>query len=113
MKILLDAGTSVDKADDSGATALHYAAATGSPQCCLLLAQEGADTNRPDGRKRTPLHIASYKGQMLAGLSLLHMGADITLLDANKRTPPMAAVSGGHRSMAKILEDEARRLQLT
>lgn len=62
VKILLDAGTSVDTADDDGRTALHIASRRGHAPCVALLLGAGASVHDTDLHGMTAIHIASKHG---------------------------------------------------
>lgn len=49
----------VDQRDETGRTALHYAACSGSSECVYQLLQSGADPNMKDKKGLTPLHAAA------------------------------------------------------
>lgn len=55
---MLDAGEPIDKRDDSGCTALHFAADRGSMEAARLLISAGADINAQDADGQTPMHYA-------------------------------------------------------
>jgi ankyrin repeat protein len=62
--VLLDAGgIDVDAEDESGATALHHAAANGDPALVRLLLRHGADASHRTGSGLTPLDVARMQGQ--------------------------------------------------
>lgn len=64
VKKLLNQGTSVDKRDNAGYTALHYAARAGYVDVCKFLLSNGADINAATrSGQATALHRAAYAGQ--------------------------------------------------
>jgi TonB family protein len=58
VELLLEAGASVDRQDESGETALHLAARHGRTAAARLLLQAGADFGLRDAEERTPLYRA-------------------------------------------------------
>lgn len=70
---LLEAGASVDYADEDGWTALRAAAVGDQSQTIRLLIKEGAEVNAPG---RTALMEAAYLGNCQAVQALLEGGAD-------------------------------------
>jgi ankyrin repeat protein len=75
-RTLIAAGAEIDITDDTGRTALHYAAEAGSEEMVALLLLAGADVARVDGQGDTPLHLAVGKGHDPAARALLEAGAD-------------------------------------
>lgn len=67
MRALLDSGTAVNSADESGSTALHFAADRGQQEAVQLLLDAGADVNTQDHDGQTPLHYAAACGQQKVG----------------------------------------------
>jgi ankyrin repeat protein len=61
VKILLDRHVNVNAADDSGQTALHFAALS-MDSVVELLVKNGADLGAKDRQGRTPLDMALGKG---------------------------------------------------
>lgn len=66
MKVLLDAGASVDTQDEGGWTALHCAALHGEDACVALLVQAGADPSVKDNLGRDCYHYAGDKRSVKA-----------------------------------------------
>ncbi len=56
---MLEAGAAMNGRDDSGCTALHFAADRGNVDVARLLIQAGADVNAQDADGQTPLHYAA------------------------------------------------------
>lgn len=110
---LLAAGADVHalsmESDDSGGTALHFAAnAIGpSPGCIKLLLEAGANVGASGHAGATPLHLVAPWGSAFAAEAvamLLAVGAPVRRADDNGRTPLHAA--------AKALRAEHVRLLL-
>ncbi len=57
-KLLIEAGCDVNMEDNTGQTAIFYAAREGRVDMCDLLVSTGASVNKQDKRKQTPLHWA-------------------------------------------------------
>jgi hypothetical protein len=73
---LLEAGAQVNQ---TGWTALHYAAASGDAEIISLLLAHKADINAASPNKTTPLMMAARKGDTPVVKILLDAGADISL----------------------------------
>ncbi len=82
------------KADPSGATALHYAAAYGSVDMMKLLLDNGADAAAANRRKSTPLHWAVQDEAKVR--LLLDRGAPLNAQQVEQRTPLYQAASLGN-----------------
>ncbi|PWW77985.1 ankyrin, partial [Tuber magnatum] len=90
LKKLLDLGADVNHRSRcrSGATPLHFVAASEDKgQCTLMLINAGAEVDCPDNNKYTALHWAASHGCYLTAAVLLAMGADFTVLDNEGRSP--------------------------
>ncbi|KAJ3220104.1 Transient receptor putative cation channel sub A member 1 [Dinochytrium kinnereticum] len=97
----------VDRADNQGWTALHYAAAATKGdvfRSVQALLENGAF---PDPREYkyllTPLHMASKSGSFDAASELLKYGADAAALTSDKRTSIHFAAYGGHAKCLSVL----------
>jgi ankyrin repeat protein len=71
MKLFVAAGAKVNAANDSGNTALHYAALNGSARGVEFLAANGASLDLKNKQGKTPLELASGKGAAAAALRRL------------------------------------------
>lgn len=78
VKLLLEAGASVNLADNEGFTPLHWAAACGGTARVEALLCAGADVNASSFDGETPLHRAARFGRDDAVKCLLEAGADDT-----------------------------------
>jgi len=139
VRSLLAEGAPVDAKDESGWTALHFAAANGWTDVAALLLDRGADPNARALLDMTPLHWAAMRGRAETaglltrrgaradvrnayGMTPLHLaaddkvvgvlvaaGADVNLPDARGRTPLHTARQG---SVAKALIDRRADLRI-
>ncbi|KAJ2953625.1 hypothetical protein O0L34_g1229 [Tuta absoluta] len=76
----------VNAPDNSGYTALHYAARCGNVDTCKILLNNGADINAQTSGKATPLHKAAAAGKINTVKFLIQSGADINLQDVDGET---------------------------
>jgi ankyrin repeat protein len=77
----------IDDSDDSGRTALHWAAACSPSEAVTMLLQNGADPNRSNSRGRRPLdQTASFCVSTDNATALLKWGACVTLTENQGRT---------------------------
>jgi ankyrin repeat protein len=86
VKLLLDKGAKVDaKDDDSGLTALHYAARLGNKNAAELLIARSADINAKDKQDHTPLYFAVNQDYKVAEM-LINKGADSSIRTESGQT---------------------------
>ena len=78
--LLLDHDADVTKQDDSGRTALHFAAETGQLEVVDILLNKGAKVNIADKHHRTPLVLSALKNHYDVMLHLITSGADVAQL---------------------------------
>ena len=80
-------GADVNGADESGQTALHFAADRGNMECIQLLLEHGADVNAVDCDRISVLLTAAMSGNIDVMKLLLEKGADPDLEDEDGETP--------------------------
>lgn len=104
LESLLSGNPELAKApDNSGATPLHYAAATGETAVMRVLIAKGADVNAEKKDGVTPLHVAAALAQVEAAELLISNGADLNAVDKKGRTPLAAARRTGTGDMVRLL----------
>ncbi|XP_064106023.1 serine/threonine-protein phosphatase 6 regulatory ankyrin repeat subunit C-like [Macrobrachium nipponense] len=111
---LLANGGSARRADDNGATPLHYAVRWGGSDALLrrLLKQKG-NVNEVDRLGRTPLHYAASKSSIMSDMYILiNNGAQINVRDDRGLTPLHLAARLGNESLVRILLDNDARHDL-
>jgi len=88
---LIEKGESVDKKDEEGMTALHWAVDRGHEDLVkLLLTEFKANINAQDGDGSTPLHYAAMCEHLPLISALLQHGADPTIEDDTGETAAAA-----------------------
>ncbi len=115
-KLLLDKGANLHAVSSTGMTALHFAAAQGTPQMVKLLLAHGAmpniattdavfllETNATKGV--TPLHLAAEAGMAESVRLLLQAGAYVNTPDSEGNTPYCYAVNRHHTDCMQILHE--------
>ncbi|NXY47366.1 RAI14 protein, partial [Ceuthmochares aereus] len=90
-----------DSTDNSGKTALHYAAACGCLQAVQLLCEHKCAINIKDLDGNIPLLLAVPSGHVEVCKCLLDHGADVNTRDKNGRTPLMMACEAGSLNMVE------------
>jgi hypothetical protein len=91
VKLLLEHGADVNKANVGGVTPLHIATYHNAlPTVIELLLEDGANPNARDVNCGTPLHDASYQGSSVELVKLLlEFGADASI---KAGSPPVTAL---------------------
>jgi ankyrin repeat protein len=77
MRALLDAGATVDAANNSSETPLFLASSRGNVEQARMLLEKGADIDRPNDKQATPLYIAAQNGHVEVMQLLVEKGANI------------------------------------
>jgi ankyrin repeat protein len=87
VRFFIKRGASVDGADESGWTALHWAAAKPSLECVDALLLGGASVSAINVSGDTALHVAASRGHVEIQRLLIKAGADIKLRNNEGKTP--------------------------
>jgi len=110
VKLMLNAGASVDTRADNGRTALIFAASKGKNQTAITLLGAGADVNRRDDGGYTALMVASYGGFTETVKTLLASGADVNYKTYSVgKTALMLASEKGHKTVVELLKAAGAR----
>ena len=102
VKLLLEAGATIDLLKDTG-TALHHAAFMSFPKVMQILLIRRASLDIRDCDKRTPLLDAARRDSVECVELLVQAGADVNAEDENGRTPLFEAASNAYTSCVRIL----------
>lgn len=106
---MLRKGTPPDIQDNSGYTALHYAARNNNFEICKELLENNASVNAVTKSGRaTPLHRASTQGHVKIVELLLKSGADVDLLDADGFSALHRAVASEKIQICKLLCEKTK-----
>ncbi|KAF4556457.1 Glycerophosphocholine phosphodiesterase GDE1-like protein [Elsinoe fawcettii] len=110
VRLLVEAGVSVNYQDEQGETALHVAARFGYEDCMVALL-EGSDIQKPNlelAEKTfgwTPIFVACVDGQPVIVDLLLSAGAQVDRADVSGWKPIEHAALRGHLIIAQKLAD--------
>mmetsp|Transcript_19776 Transcript_19776/g.27601 ORF Transcript_19776/g.27601 Transcript_19776/m.27601 type:complete len:666 (+) Transcript_19776:74-2071(+) len=105
MRKLLKLGVNINAQDDSGYTALHWAAIHGRYQSINLLIKCGADVNQFDHGGWTALHYASFKGHKDCVASLLVVpDIDVQAKNSAKKTASQIATKKEVEALLKFVK---------
>ena len=107
VRVLLEAGTNLERGSASGWTALHVAARQERLDVCRLLLDWGAKVDRLNDGRDTPLHLAARHGHLSVVKLLVERGADFRLENGDGHTARDSARSGGKEEVAEWLHSLA------
>ena len=103
LRLLLEAGADIDKADCNGRTPLNVSALCGQLDCLRLLLEAGAATDKVDWHGRVALHWAASRGRIGCVRLLLEAGADKNKGDTIGFTPLHDAADCGCLDCLQLL----------
>ncbi len=106
VRILLDAGATVDSLTNRGQTPLHAAAFHGHLDIVEELIDAGADADKVDHNRDTPLFKAADSGNADLVKFLIDAGASVNGVHEDGRTPLFAAAWNNHVDAAGVLLSE-------
>jgi len=86
VKVLLDNGADPNLQDNSGSTALHYAAMNGRVDIIQLMIEHGASLDLTNDLGNTALHLSSSRSKSGAVSVLIEQGASLDLKNDNGET---------------------------
>lgn len=89
--------------DNSGYTALHYAARNGNLEACQLLLSAGANVNAQTNGGVTALHRATMMGHLNIAKLLISRNANAAIQDSDGFTSLHRAVLNGNEEIVKFL----------
>ena len=105
---LLDSGHDPDIKDNSGYTALHYAARAGHTSILKTLLSRGANPNsQTTSGHTTALHRAAYMGHLETMELLLKYGASAELTDSDGKSALHKCADRGNYACAKLILDNS------
>lgn len=102
----IENGRTMDK-DNTGYTALHYAARSGNEEICQMLIDGKADVNATTNGGCTSLHRASSMGHLHIVQLLLNHKADVLLQDDDGQTALHRAAGKSNYSVCRLLLDSS------
>ncbi|KAF7017686.1 unnamed protein product [Triticum aestivum] len=102
-----DLQVNVDATDESGETALSYAAVNGIVNIVRYLLDHGANPDKSGPRRCTPLHMAVGQGHCEVVKVLLSKGADVNCYSDTGTPLHIAAVFGLDDAMKVLLDHHA------
>ena len=103
VRVLLEGGENVERANANKRTALHAAAWKGHLEVCRLLLDWGAKVDPLDRWNEIPLHDAAQQGHLSVAKLLLERGANVRMKKDDGYTPLHYAAKSGNISLVKLL----------
>jgi len=103
VRLLLDRGAEVNKANNNGDTLLHAASHKGHDAMARLLLDRGAEVNKANNYGDMPLHAASGKGHDAMARLLLDRGAEVNKANNAGTTPLHYACHFNREAVARLL----------
>ena len=103
--VYLKKGINVNRVDDGGFSALHYACNKGSRDIVKMLLDHDADVTIANNKGATPLHYAVSNGNKDIIKMLLDNGADINATDNKGESVVIYAIKAGKGEAVKYLKD--------
>ncbi len=113
VKLLCDAGMSIDKTDNTGRTPLHHAAIAGNAVTAKTFIERGAQVDCRDGEGETPLMKAVRNNRSAAVKILLEHGADpevVVPAGDSAMNPLYTAATQGFDDVVRSLIDAGARV---
>jgi ankyrin repeat protein len=112
IKLLLERGADINRADPKGITAVSNAAFMGHANIVKILIENGADVNKADNNGSTPLFEAASTGNEEIINLLLEKGSTINKQDNTGTTPLYAAAHQGHANIIEILINNGADMEI-
>ncbi|KAG4075892.1 hypothetical protein HA402_003718 [Bradysia odoriphaga] len=97
--------------DESGYTALHYAARNNNITACQLLIEANANVNAETKGGVTPLQRAAMMGHLDVVKFLLTHQADVKVQDSDGNTAAHRASQNGHGNIVELLLQSDKNLE--
>lgn len=106
---LINAEADINSSDNSGKTALHWAAAVNNVDAVTVLLMQGANRDAQDEKEETPLFLAAREGSYEACKVLLDHFANREITDTMERTPRDVASERMHHDIVRLLDEHVAR----
>ena len=106
---LINADADINAADNSGKTALHWAAAVNNVDAVNILLVHGANRDAQDDKDETPLFLAAREGSFEACKALLDTFANREITDHMDRLPRDVASERLHHDIVRLLDEHVPR----
>ena len=105
LSFLKRGGINLNRKDNNGYTALHYACRKGTRDIARILIENGANVNLMTNNGVTPLHLAASIGSKEIIKLLLDAGADINATDNAGQSVMIYAIRSGKTDTVRLLKE--------
>ena len=102
---LIQAEADINASDESGKSALHWAASVNNVDAVNTLLAHGANRDAQDLKDETPLFLACREGSYQAAKALLDHCANRDIMDHMDRLPKDVAQERLHEDIVRLLEE--------
>ncbi|WP_291951632.1 ankyrin repeat domain-containing protein [Campylobacter sp.] len=109
LKIMIEAGLSVNLKNHKGDSLLMLASYHNSYECAKFLLENGARVDEKNDKGQTPLAGVCFKGYLPMCKLLVHYGANIDENNGLGMTPFSFAAMFGHREIVEFLAQNSKK----
>uniref|UniRef100_A0A8C7XTQ6 Neurogenic locus notch homolog protein 1 n=1 Tax=Oryzias sinensis TaxID=183150 RepID=A0A8C7XTQ6_9TELE len=102
---LINSHADPNATDDSGKSALHWAAAVNNVEAALVLLKNGANKDMQDNKEETPLFLAAREGSYETAKVLLDHFANREITDHLDQLPRDIAQERMHHDIVRLLDE--------
>uniref|UniRef100_A0A8C5HLG4 Neurogenic locus notch homolog protein 1 n=1 Tax=Gouania willdenowi TaxID=441366 RepID=A0A8C5HLG4_GOUWI len=102
---LINCHADANATDDSGKSALHWAAAVNNVEAALVLLKNGANKDMQDNKEETPLFLAAREGSFETAKVLLEHFSNREITDHLDQLPRDIAQERMHHDIVRLLEE--------
>uniref|UniRef100_A0A8C9T1I3 Neurogenic locus notch homolog protein 1 n=1 Tax=Scleropages formosus TaxID=113540 RepID=A0A8C9T1I3_SCLFO len=104
---LINCHADVNAIDDSGKSALHWAAAVNNVDAVIVLLKSGANKDMQNNKEETPLFLAAREGSYETAKVLLEHFANREITDHMDRLPRDIAQERMHHDIVQLLDEHS------
>uniref|UniRef100_A0A8C1M817 Neurogenic locus notch homolog protein 1 n=1 Tax=Cyprinus carpio TaxID=7962 RepID=A0A8C1M817_CYPCA len=102
---LINCHADVNAIDDSGKSALHWAAAVNNVDAAMVLLKNGANKDMQNNKEETPLFLAAREGSYETAKVLLEHFANREITDHMDRLPRDIAQDRMHHDIVRLIDE--------
>ncbi|KAJ0012984.1 hypothetical protein NQD34_017318 [Periophthalmus magnuspinnatus] len=102
---LINCHADANATDDSGKSALHWAAAVNNVEAAVMLLKNGANKDMQDNKEETPLFLAAREGSYETAKVLLEHFANREITDHLDQLPKDIAQERMHHDIVRLLDE--------
>uniref|UniRef100_A0A8P4KDC2 Neurogenic locus notch homolog protein 1 n=1 Tax=Dicentrarchus labrax TaxID=13489 RepID=A0A8P4KDC2_DICLA len=102
---LINCHADANATDDSGKSALHWAAAVNNVEAAMVLLKNGANKDMQDNKEETPIFLAAREGSFETAKVLLEHFANREITDHLDQLPRDIASERMHHDIVRLLDE--------